>query len=482
VRTFRNKLQGGSSPIRLLTAAMIWQDRAITGASSMASMDSVGSPEARLRAELDGLPLTRLHVLLLLGCCIALAFDLAEISFGNILSAIFSAPPHSASSWELGLLISSVYIGAAVGAPLMGWIGDAYGRRTALIIAMLWLSIVSFCAAVSFNNAMLVASRLAAGLSLGAYPPLMFALLTDILPPRRRGALIVTATAIGYVGPTAFIFFVRFLSSSPPFGIDAWRWGFLLAGLGAALSAAAFWCLPESPRWLIAKGHLARAAGVIGAFKKSERLLPSDVGMLPAGEKANARPAERSLLGEAAFLLTIYFLSPWPTVGFTLLSGAVLIAKGMNVQDSLLYVGISTFGPILGTLGGGLFVDRFERKTFLVVTALGMGLVGLIFGASEVPIMLVGTALIFNVLFALFLPMLVLYAAEITSTVNRAKLTSWAWTANRVGSALVPLVLLPILHSWGPIAMFALISASTVLFVVIVSCFGPRGAAGRNLR
>jgi putative MFS transporter len=434
--------------------------------------------------DLDSLPLTKLHLMVLLVCCVGFSFDLAEIAFGNILSAVFSAPPHSVSSATLSWLLGAVYIGAAVGAPLLGTFADRYGRRTVLLSAMLILAVVSVLAGAASDIGALIVWRIFAGISLGAYPPLMFAYLTDILPPSRRGPLIVTATAVSYIGPPAFIFLVRALTPISPLGLEAWRWGFFAAAAGAAICAVGFWRLPESPRWLISKGRVNEAEILIERLKTSQLVLPEKAAAYSGGSADAVKPSSKpaSFAREAIFLAALYFLTPWATVGFTVLSGAVLVQKGINLQDSLLFVGISTFGPIVGTLCGGFLVDRAERKPFLIANAIGMGLVGLAFGASELPLSLIATALMFNVILSLFMPVLVLYAAETTSTQKRGKLTSWAWTANRVGSAVVPIALLPILHQYGAFAMFVVIAGTLVAFISLLAIYGPKGEAGRIVR
>jgi MFS transporter, putative metabolite:H+ symporter len=76
---------------------------------------------------LDSTPLTVLHAFAALLCAVGFGIDLMEISVGNALSAVFSAPPYALSPRSLAWLLSSVYVGAVIGAPLLGWAADRNG-------------------------------------------------------------------------------------------------------------------------------------------------------------------------------------------------------------------------------------------------------------------------------------------------------------------------------------------------------------------
>jgi putative MFS transporter len=424
-----------------------------------------------------------LHVFILAACALGFSFDLAEIAFGSILSAVFSAPPYGVEKSTTAWLLSAVYIGAVVGAPTFGWFADHFGRRRALVWVMTILAVTSIGAAWTPDVGWLIAFRGLSGLALGAYPPLMFSLLADVLPASRRGRLVMVATALGYAGPTIFIFSVRWLTPLSPLGIEAWRWGFLFGGIGAALCGLMFSMMPESARWLLAKGRHTEAKATEEAFKKSRTLsrgVNADAVKAIATNSEEQKP-DRRYGATLIFLLAIYFLTPWATVGFSLLSGAVLVQKGINLQDSLLYLGISTLGPIVGTIVGGYFVDRIERRNALIANAVAMALIGLAFGAANAPIWLISCGVIFNLLVSLFLPVLILYAAEMVPNIQRGRTTSLSWTANRIGSALTPLALLPVLRSFGPVAMFGVVALTLILFIALVVVWGPLGKAGRQL-
>ena len=166
----------------------------------MASTASAPIGTDPIAARLDALPVTRLHWAILVVCALGLFFDVVEAGLSNALSAVFSAPPHRVAARELSFLLASVFAGGAVGAPLLGWFADRHGRRLALGIALLVLTVTSLLAAASSDMFWLTVCRALSGFALGAYPPLIVAYLSDVSPPAQRGRMILICGAIGFLG------------------------------------------------------------------------------------------------------------------------------------------------------------------------------------------------------------------------------------------------------------------------------------------
>lgn len=433
--------------------------------------------------ELDAVSLGPLHFFIVLACALGLGFDLAEFAIGAVLSALFSAPPYSVDPTTLSWLLAAIYLGAIAGASVTGWLADRYGRRAMMIVVLLIIIVTSTAAAASPNIVFLAVVRGLSGFALGAYPPLIATYLTDILPASRRGLLVMITVALGAIGPVSLIFLVRWLTPFQPFGIEAWRWAFIVCAAAALICSFMFWNMPESPRWLVSKGRFAEAKQILAKFgsKSSEPQKPT-IGAAGKAADAFGMSDRRRFTYRMGYLLAIYFLAPWSTIGFPLLSGAVLVKKGVNVNDSLLYIGVSSFGPIVGAVLAALFIDRVERKTVLIVCAIAMAVLGFAFALADLPIWLMATGLVFNMVIAIFLPILVIYAAELFPTAQRARTTSWSWASRGIGATLVPLALLPLLQSAGTIAMFAAMAVTLVAFAAIVAVFGPVGAAGRPVQ
>jgi putative MFS transporter len=397
----------------------------------------------------DNLPATarKTDLFIVLVCAIGFAFDLSEISFGAALSGVFSTVPYLAPPGQLSWLLASIYIGAILGPPFMGAFADRHGRRSALVVALLFLAVTSWAAAASPNLVVLSIVRGFSGIALGAYPPLMITYLTDTLPARVRGRLIMVTVAIAYLGSPATLFLMRWLTTLAPLGVPGWRWVIGIDGLGALTAGLLFLALPESARWRQAAAPMA--------------------------------PSPPPSWGRAGLVTALSFMAPWATVLFPLLSAAFLISRGLNLSDTLLYVGVSTFGPFAGSVLAAPLADRFERRTSLVACALGMSAAAIGFYVSNQPAWLMLTSFAFNLCVALYMPALNVYVAELFPALTRGRATAWAWSANRVAAAAVPLLMLPLLHRRGEGPVFAIVVATLIATVLLLFVCGPRGKAGQ---
>ncbi len=430
---------------------------------------------------LNGHALTRSHIFVLAACALGLGFDFAEIAIGGMLSALFSAPPSAVGKTELSWLLAAVYIGAVIGALVAGWLADKHGRRLVMLATVLMIVVTSVLAALSPNLWFLIVARGLSGLALGAFPPLVATYLADVLPASRRGFAIMTIVAIGSLFPPALVFLVRVLTPMQPLGIESWRWAFIVCAIGAAICLVMISRMPESPRWLASKGRLAEARRAQAVFGLPAEELPAGI-VRGQGHGSTEIPRDtRGFVRRIGFMLSIFFMVPWSAVGFPVLTGAVLIQKGINVKDSLLYVGVSFLGPIIGSIVAGLFIDKIERKVTLILCAVSMAALCLAFGATNVPVWLMTTGLCFNMVSTVFQSVLVIYAAEVFSTAERARATSWSWASRGAGSVLAPLALLPLLQSHGDQTMFVIMAATLGLTVVALAVFGERGAACRPI-
>jgi putative MFS transporter len=383
---------------------------------------------------------------------LALAIDMIEIAIGNVLATVFSSQSHRMNSTDLSWLLASMYFGAVLGAPVIGWISDRRGIRTCLAAALAWLALMSCLAGASVTLLQLSVFRFLSGLALGAIPPLLIAYLTRIAPARHRGAFIFWVCGSAALVPPLALLLIRWLIRLHP--LDGWRWPFYGAGVLALVAGGVLARLPESHAW--------PAAGTAAA----------------AGRRADDVDGERNR-GRFAFVACIYFLLPWATVGFPLLTGPILLRQGYDLNQALLYVTLATVGPSIASFLSTPFVDRFDRRVILAGCAVLMIGAVATFVVAESPAGLAAALIVFGIAAAIYVTALTIYAAEIFPAAVRTFATSSAWAINRAASAIVPLILVPLagIHS---VAMAMLpICVALGASVLLIGVGSPNGAARR---
>jgi putative MFS transporter len=449
---------------------------------------------ASVAQRMDQLPLTGLHLAIMAICACGFTFDLLEVALGGGLSAVFSVAPHRIAASQLARLIAAVYVGAVVGAPLLGWLADRFGRKRVLTAALGWLAATSIALALREGVAWLTTTRLLTGLTIGAYPPLMIAYLTDVLPPRRRGALILILCAISTLGMPFGLLLLRSLTHFQPLGIESWRWLFAMSGVGAACAGVMLRFIPESPRWLVGIGRAEAAETACRAFERSNPIRNVAIAAAPAaipGEN-RANPGADLGVGWSWTLLSryrsqlivagsLYFLSPWATVAFPVLSGPALMAKGVQLSDTIAYLALAAFGQLTGSVFAAFFIDHLERRTAIVLCASLMALTALVFAAGTTPSFMIGSNVAFAVFSGIFVPALGVYVAELFPTRIRSSATSATWALNRIGSAVALLALIPMLRGSRSILVFNIMAGTLIAGIAIILIFGPPGRARRSV-
>ncbi|CAN7639282.1 MFS transporter [Bosea sp. LjRoot237] len=388
--------------------------------------EDVNAPMRAIAERLDALPFCRLRLALFGVLTLALFADIAEVALGNALGAVFQAPPRTMTQAELSLFLAAIFAGGAVGAPVFGMLGDRFGRRLTLQAALVAIALGSLGAAASDHPTTLIGLRFLSGLGIGACPPLIAAYMADVMPPRWRGTLSCLCAGLAFLGAPAIIFLMR--AASPTlFAVDGWRWALGSGALVAVVAAGLLALLPESPRWLAAAGRCAEADAALQRFgQRSKVALTAPAGAGEASQTALDRP--QIDLGRRLLLLcALYALAPWATVGFPLMSGAVMVAKQFSIGDSVMAAGLIMFGPALGNLLVAPVIDRVGRKISLIGAASAMAALGLAFAAATTFLPLVTLGIAFALASAIYASVLAVYAAEIIPTELRASRTSMAW-------------------------------------------------------
>ncbi len=145
-----------------------------------------------------------------------------------------------------------------VGAFVFGWIADRYGRRTPLMIDIVFYSIVELLTAFSPNFTVFLVLRALYGVAMGGEWGIGAAMAMEVLPPRRRGlfsGVLQEGYMVGYLLAAVAYFLVFHFADA--LGLARWNWR-ILFGVGVLPALLIFYIrayVPESPAWLTHRGQ-----------------------------------------------------------------------------------------------------------------------------------------------------------------------------------------------------------------------------------
>jgi putative MFS transporter len=434
-------------------------------------------------ARLDRLTLTRGHVRVMLVVGLGLFFDLFDIFLAGVLGSVLTGS-FAVERTALPVVLGSSFVGMFFGATFMGAIADRYGRRRAYLANLAVYSLFTFLGAFSTSAAMLIATRFAAGIGIGAQLPLADAYLSELLPAARRGRLIALTYTIGFLGTPALAFLARLLVPTAPLGVEGWRWLFVIGGLGGATIWLGQRLLPESPRWLAAVGRTAEAVAVIDAIAGS----PTGNGPGPVEKAPMPRPSQvplRVLFSDAyrartAMFFTFQIFQTAGYYGFGTLVPLVLASKGFSVLTSLTYTTIAFLGYPVGSALSVFVVERFDRRWLIVATSGLMAGFGVALGVADSPAAIATLGILYTLVSNVFSNAFHIFQGELFPTAVRATAAGSAYGVSRLSTAAMPFVLLPVLDRFGAAAMFAAIALALLAVMLIVGLFAP-STTGRSL-
>jgi len=444
---------------------------------------------ALISARLDRLPTTRyiwkLLLLLSLGGCFEFydLFLMTYIGPGLIRSGLFTSG--SASIFGLNGLasfVSATFAGLFIGTLAFGFAADKLGRRTIFTYSLLWYTAGSIVMAFQTTALGILAWRLITGIGIGVELVTIDTYIAELMPKEVRGRAftinqVVQFTAIPVVALISWLLVTR-----RPFGLDGWRCVVLIGSVAAVFVWFIRRRLPESPRWLIARGRLSEAERTVAGIE--ERVAAESGKELPAIVPENSLEPPTSVkfvrifrppyLRRTVMLMVFHFAQTIGYYGFASWVPTLLIAAGIHTTASLQYSFIiAIFAPIGPLLVYGV-ADKLERKWQIVWSAVCISGFGLLFARQHGPgwLILLGVMLTCsnNWMSVAFHT----YQAELFPTPVRAQAVGFVYSWSRFSAIFTSLMIGFFLQHSGVKGVFAFIATSMLAIVLIIGAFGPR--------
>lgn len=452
----------------------------------------VPEPSARLvEARLDRLPTTSRHRRITHVLAAGTFFDAFDsLILGVALTVI--AKSLGQGFLGTGLLISAAYVGQALGALFLGSVSERIGRRRAFLAAISVFSVFSVACALAWNLEALTVARLLQGLGLGAEVPLAATLISEFAPSHHRGRSVLLYQTIFSWGVLAapLAGLAVFALVDPTLG---WRVLFALGVLPLAIVLIARRHVPESVRWLAAKGRVQEASAIVDEFETAARAEGHNLGEpRPALQRDTAPSRLSEIFGRRYRKRTIlngtlWFTTYFVAYGYSVWLPSLYVRLGHLPVSQALYLTVAVGVAQLAVVYVVAFVvDRFGRLPILttgyVIALLGAatGVAMVLAGATSWP-----TLFLAGLLLAVgsYIPAagLYLYVPELYPTRIRAWGTAAGTSMNRLASMLAPTIVGALLAGGlGLVSVFVMFGVVIVIGLVVLSVLGVE-TAGRPL-
>jgi sugar porter (SP) family MFS transporter len=404
-------------------------------------------------------------------------FDTVVIS--GIIDSV--AKLYSLSPQSIGLTVAASPVGNILGCFVAGIVGQRFGTRAALRVAAALYLCASLAAACSIGWPMLLAARFAGGFAIGACSVLGPVYITELSPAQWRGRL-VGSFQINIVGGILIGLISNYLVRLANLGALEWHVMLGVAAVPTLIFLVLLFGIPLSPRFSASRGRIDDALAVLFLVGAPD----------PKAELAGIRVAlesEHATVHEPVFQWKYrYPLFLAITIGaFNQLTGinavfsyahTIFTAAGFSQLSSDsqgIALGVTN---LLFTLVGMTLIDKFGRKSLLLVGAAGTAAclagVAWIFNTNSHQSSLLVLLVAFIAFFAVSQGMVVfVYIGEVFSNAVRSK---GQGVGNASLSALNTTILFtfPILaHYFNQGTPFAFFAAATVVQLIVVALFFP---------
>ena len=264
-----------------------------------------------------------------------------------------------------GIVVSSMLIGAIVGAGSSGPLADKLGRRRLVMLIAIVFIIGALILAASTNLALLIIGRLIIGLAVGGSMSTVPVYLSEMAPTEYRGSLGSLNQLMITIGILA-AYLVNYAFAD----IEGWRWMLGLAVVPSVILLVGIYFMPESPRWLL-ENRNEEAARQVMKITYDDSEIDKELNAISESTWTVIKSPwlGRILIVGCIFAIFQQFIGINAVIFY---SSSIFAKAGLGEAASILgSVGIGTIN-VLVTIVAIFVVDKIDRKKLLVGGNIGM--------------------------------------------------------------------------------------------------------------
>ncbi|KGT92077.1 MULTISPECIES: sugar porter family MFS transporter [Enterobacterales] len=415
----------------------------------------------------------------------ALAGLLFGLDIGVIAGALpFIAKDFNVTAHEQEWIVSSMMFGAAVGAIGSGWMSSHLGRKKSLMAGAILFVIGSLWSAMAVSPDMLIAARVVLGLAVGVASYTAPLYLSEIAPEKIRGSMISLyqlMITIGILG--------AYLSDTAFSDAGAWRWMLGIITIPAVLLLVGVFFLPNSPRWLAAKGDFRSAERVLARLRDTSEQAKRELDEIRESLKIKQSGWQlfqsNSNFRRAVFLgVLLQVMQQFTGMNVIMYYAPKIfeIAGFANTTQQMWGTVIVGLVNVLATFIAIGLVDRWGRKPTLVlgfiVMAAGMGILGTMLhigiNSASAQYFAVAMLLMFIVGFAMSAgPLIWVLCSEIQPLKGRDFGITVSTATNWIANMIVGATFLTMLNTLGNAPTFWVYAGLNVFFILLTVALIP---------
>lgn len=384
---------------------------------------------------------------------------------------------------ETGLYASLYVLGVFIAALIGGKIGDCVGRTVIYRIAPLCIIMVSLLMLFWHTAFALLLGRFLMGMFIGADYPMANTLVSEWSPGVWRSKSLVTLSLAWYVGALigSLVGFCMYSIG------DSWPWLLFTPAVPALVFLLLRTSVPESPRWLIAKGRIEDAKrGIIKVFGASVDMRNFDVVNAEKEQAPKISLLQSFKMGyfKRFLFVTIFWVCQCAPVTVVFMFGPTILQIFGFGKGSLSVLGTAIIYVffMLGVMPAIKFINRMRRRMTLIVTYVFMSLALLLLGllANANPIMVLILFVIYVLSYSLQSVLDNVYPPELFPTQVRSTAIGSLTSISKMGGAIASFLFPMGLESYGLSTMF-IVGAVISMIGLIVSVFMAPETKGMSL-
>ncbi len=297
-------------------------------------------------------------------------FDVAIISG----AVPFIQPYFGWNELQLGWGVSSLLVGAIIGAFGSGVLSDIYGRKKVLIFTALFFAVSCIFTALASSSFIFISARLFGGLAVGAASVLSPMYVAEVAPPKNRGMLVAIyqlAIVLGILCSYTINYGLHNIDNN-------WRWMFATGIVPSVLFFVGLFFIPESPRWLFKAGRRTESLEILTRIG-GESLAKAEIVEIAESLKGDSttvsiselfRPSSRKVMIVGFFLAVLVQISGINTI--VDYAPKILLAAGVEINNALLQTSLVGLINFIFTFVAILFIDKIGRRSLYLIGSMGM--------------------------------------------------------------------------------------------------------------